>query len=209
MRMIRALPLAVFLLLVALSLRSSAQMLSRTPHLTAPPKVPPGANLPSSIAHPPPSVKRQKAPSPAKELDYFAGVWHETGGWKKSVLGPGGWFSTDFDNRWQKGHLTSHWTEEATGGSGAGETIYAYDSKERVYTCHAADTKGTAEDWEATLKADTWTWTGKVGRLGDGRTVRGRYIQKEVSPTHYTSRYEISVQGGKWTKVMDGYGYKK
>jgi hypothetical protein len=199
---IRALPVAVIVLLVSLSVRASAQILSRQPHLTAPPRVSPTATLQPSIHEPLP-----KPASPADKLDYFAGVWQETGEWKTSVLGPAGWFDTMDYNQWEKDRLSQRWARE-TGGGGGGTMTYRYDSKERVYTCHESDTSKSL-DWEGTLKGDTWTWTGEAGRLEDGRTVRGRLTEKQLSPTSYSIEYEISIKGGKWTKVMTGAGYWK
>lgn len=200
---IRALHLAVVVLLLCLSVPSSAQILSRKPRLSAPPPVNPALKLPSTNAPPPPpSPRKRKQPaSKADSLKYFVGIWIEEGEWKASVLGPGGWFTTQDYNRWKKDHLAQRWA----GGGEAGEMTYRYDSKEKVYTCHEADTKESA-DWEGTLQGDTWTWTNKIGKLSDGRPVRGRMIEKQISPTSYDIVYEISVQGGRWTKVMAGNG---
>lgn len=200
---IRALSLAVVLLLLSLSVFSSAQILSRQPRLSAPPPANPALKLPSTIAPPPPPRKRKQPASKADSLKYFVGNWTEQGEWKASVLGPGGWFNTMDYNHWAKDHLAQRWA----GGGEAGEMTYRYDSKEKVYTCHEADTKESA-DWEGTLRGDTWTWTNKIGNLKDGRPVRGRLIQKQLSPTSYDIVYEISVQGGRWTKVMTGSGYR-
>ena len=203
---IRVLHVTIVVALVCLSASTAAQIFSRQPHLTAPPPASSSATLPSSIKVPLPQPPKKKAPpSPADKLDYFAGVWQEIGEWKASVLGPAGWFDTMDYNQWKKDHLSQRWAR-VSGGTGGGAMTYRYDSKERVYTCHEVYTQKSS-DWEGTLKGDTWTWTGEVGRLEDGRTVKGRLTEKELSPTSYSIEYEISIKGGKWTKVMTGGGY--
>jgi len=146
-----------------------------------------------------PSVRLKPPPSDAKELDYFAGVWNEQGGWKACVISQEGWFSTQYRNQWTKGHLSSSWT-----GSGrSGQEILSYDSKQGVYKWHDDGTPGK-DDWKGKLKGKTWTWTGEVGRLSNGRMVKGRYTEKEGTPSSYSFWFEISVKGGPWKKVMEG-----
>ena len=58
------------------------------------------------------------------------------------------------------------------------------------------------------LNGDTWTWTGSSNY--NGMTIQSRMIIKVVSSTSYTSKYEVSADGGaNWMPFWDGKATKK
>ena len=46
------------------------------------------------------------------------------------------------------------------------------------------------------------------GVMLGGKKVKGRFILKETSPTSYTYAYDMSVDGGAWTSIMEGKATK-
>jgi hypothetical protein len=81
-----------------------------------------------------------------------------------------------------------------------------YDSKEKLYTYDEYNTMGVHQVSKGTVSGDTWTWTNDSD-FG-GKTIKGRFILKELSPKSYTFRYEISNDGNAWTNVMEGRSTK-
>ncbi|PYY13020.1 MAG: hypothetical protein DMG60_22740 [Acidobacteria bacterium] len=81
-----------------------------------------------------------------------------------------------------------------------------YDSKEKLYTYDEYNTMGVHQVSKGTVSGDTWTWTNDSD-FG-GKTIKGRFILKELSPKSYTFKYEISDDGNAWTDVMEGKSTK-
>ncbi len=56
------------------------------------------------------------------------------------------------------------------------------------------------------MQGDTWTWTGESKM--NGKMTKGRFTLKEVSPTSYTYKFDVSSDGGGWTNIMEGKATK-
>lgn len=162
------------------------------------------------------AMAQMAPPTPApelKKLDYFAGTWNI-----EATIGPGPWgaggkFTANGTDEWLKGDffLVGHsdFTLPADmGGSGSALSILGYDSDKKVYTEERFDSNGRHEVTTGTLNGDTWTWTGE-NNYG-GMTIQFRSTMKEVSPTSYTMKYEVSADGGStWMTFWDGKATKK
>lgn len=151
------------------------------------------------------------APTPApeiKKLDYFAGNWKSEGDMKPSSFGPGGKFTATEHNEWMDGgfFLLTHGNETTPMGSGTGMGVFGYDTNEKVYTFHEFNSMGESVHAKGTLAGDTWTWTNEEKM--QGKTMRGRYTVKTISPTSYTFKFEMAPEGGDWSTIMEGKATK-
>ena len=89
------------------------------------------------------------------------------------------------------------------GGAGTTLAILGYDAEKNTYTEERFDSTGRHAVLSGTLNGDTWTWTGE-NNYG-GMTIKSRLRLKITSPTSYTSKYEVSSDGGaNWLPFWDG-----
>src|SRR5581483_11322116 len=148
-----------------------------------------------------------------KKLDYFAGTWTIDANIGSGPWGAGGKFTSTGSSEWMKGgfFLVAHSDfslPAELGGSGTGIAIFGYDTDKKVYTEERFDSLGQHAVVTGTLDADTWTWTGE-NNYG-GMTIKNRLTLKMTSPTSYTSKYEVSADGGaNWMPFWEGKGTKK
>jgi len=156
------------------------------------------------------------APTPApelKKLDYFTGAWTTEATIPSGPWGNGGKFTDNVSAQWMKGDffLVAHADfslPAELGGAGAGISIVGYDSDKKVYTEERFDSLGRRVVMTGTLDGDTWKWTGE-NNMG-GMTINSRITMKMVSPTSYTSKYEVSADGGSnWLPFWEGKATKK
>ncbi|HKW19537.1 MAG TPA: DUF1579 family protein [Terriglobales bacterium] len=159
-------------------------------------------------------AQMNSTPAPElKKLDYFTGTWTLEATIPAGPWGGGGKFSTSGDSEWMKGgfFLVDHadFSMPADlGGTGTGESIFGYDPDKKVYTEDRFDSLGRHAVVTGTLDGDTWTWTGE-NNYG-GMTIKSRLTLKMISPTSYTSKYEVSADGGaNWMTFWDGKATKK
>lgn len=148
-----------------------------------------------------------------KKLDYFAGNWTSEANITSGPWGTGGKFSDSVQGEWLKGgfffvdHSDFSMPSEL-GGNGSSLAILGYDTEKKVYTEQRFDSTGRHVVMTGTLDGDTWTWTGENDY--NGMLIKSRMIIKTVSPTSYTSKYELSADGGaNWMSFSDGKATKK
>jgi hypothetical protein len=162
------------------------------------------------------AVAQMGPPEPApelKKLDYFAGSWTSEATITPGPWGSGGKFTDSVSNEWMKGnfYLISHSDFSMPpniGGSGKSIAILGYDTEKKVYTEQRFDSTGRHVVTTGTLNGDTWTWTGEANY--NGMNIASRFTIKAISPTAYTSKYEVSADGGaNWMPFWDGKATKK
>ncbi len=149
-------------------------------------------------------------PSPEHEkLDYFVGKWTTTGEMKQTPFMPAGKFTGSDDNEWQPGgfFLILHSTGELPMGKYQELAVMGYSAAEKAYTYDGYNSMGEHETSKGTLEGNTWTWLGE--QKMEGKVIKGRFVQQVVSPTSYTFKYDVSVDGGPWTNVMEGKSTKQ
>lgn len=151
------------------------------------------------------------APTPSaevKKLGYFVGDWKFEGDAKPGPMGPGGKFTGTDHNEWMPGgfFLLSHGSETGAMGNATSLAVYGYNSNEKVYTFNEFSSSGEAIHAKGTVSGDTWTWTNEDKM--DGKTVHGRYTVKVISPTSYTAKLELQVEGAEWFTAFEGKATK-
>src|SRR5262249_28069603 len=78
--------------------------------------------------------------------------------------------------------------------------ILGYDSEKKAYTFNAFDSMGQNETATGTVEGDTWTW--RSDSMMGGKPVKSRFTVKELSPTAYTTKFEMAGAGWGWENVM-------
>jgi len=154
----------------------------------------------------------QAPPKPAPEVQkigYFVGNWTSEGDMKATQMGPGGKVSIQEEGKWMDGNffVVFHSSFKSAMGDGTGIAIMGYDPQENAYTYDEYNSMGEANHFKGTVAGDTWTWTSEI-KMGP-QTVKGRFTQKIVSPTSYTFKFEMSMDGTTWNLIMDGKTTKK
>lgn len=153
-------------------------------------------------------------PSPeVKKLDYFAGTWSIEATIPPGPWGGGGKFTSTGTSEWLQGDffLVRHGDftmPQDLGGNSKSVAVLGYDPDKKVYTEDEFDGHGRHELRTGTLNGDTWTWTSTFD--AGGMTIHSRQVVKAVSPTSFTTKLQVSADGGStWMDFWDGKGTKK
>ncbi len=150
----------------------------------------------------------EHAPQPApelKQLNYFAGTWQTEATMKPGPMGPGGKFTSTDLYKWQEGNffLIGNSSFKSPMGNGAELMIFGYDPVKKVYT-YDAFTGGEHNAATGTVQGDTMTWTNT-----ETSPFKWHYIEKMVSPTLFTIKFEGSQDGTNWATIMEGKSSKQ
>ena len=147
-----------------------------------------------------------------KKLDYFVGNWTVEGTIGQGPWGAGGKFTSTDTRQWMpgnffvEGHADFKMPTEL-GGDGKAVAFMGYDTDKNEYTFDQFNSQGRREASKGTVSGDTWTWT-HTQNYG-GQDVNLRMTTKILSPTSYTLKYEVSIDGTTWMTFMDARATKK
>ena len=159
--------------------------------------------MPLLLAQAPPAPPK---PGPEhKKLEYFVGKWTveseikanefvpagKTVGTETGTLGPGGFYVES----------------RAEGQFGTRFGVIAYDSHAKVYTSYYASSVGLVGTATGTANGNTWTWM--VEDKFAGQAVKGRTTITVLSPTEYTSKYEMADGKGGYTTLVESKATKE
>jgi len=144
-----------------------------------------------------------------KRLSYFVGKWAFEGEEKPGPFGPGGKFSGTETAEWFPGGFFVVSQSDGSGPMGTmkGRSVTGYSAEEKAYTFHMIDNMGFEIAARGKVVGDTWTWTND-SKMG-GKSYKGRFTVKEVSPTSYTMKFELSIDGAPFAVQMEGKATKK
>ena len=147
-----------------------------------------------------------------KKLDYFVGTWNIEGTIAQGPWGIDGKFSSTETSEWMAGNffVQSHSDFKMppeVGGEGKAVGFMGYDTDANTYTFDQFNSQGRRENSKGTLSGDTWTWTSSANY--GGQDIEQKMTIKIVSPTSYTLKFEISMDGKNWIPFMDGKATKK
>jgi hypothetical protein len=144
-----------------------------------------------------------------KRLEYFVGKWSFEGEEKPNPFTPGGKFTGTETIEWFPGgfFVVSHSDMKGTMGAMKSHSMMGYSTEHKAYTFHMIDSMGTEISARGTVSGDTWTWTNE-DKMG-GKPYKGRFSMKELSPTSYTMKFELSMDGGPYNVMMEGKATKK
>ena len=155
--------------------------------------------------------KKAEAPKPTaehKKLERFVGTWKGTGTMKESPFGPGGPLNYAETCEWFDGNfqVVCRSTGTSPMGPTKGISILSYDTARKKYTFYGADSTGWSGMARGTLENGKWAFESEEA-MAD-KTIKGRYVMKEVSPTEHTFQYEMQKEDGSWNKIMEGKSTK-
>jgi Protein of unknown function (DUF1579) len=151
------------------------------------------AQAPQGPPKPGPEVKR---------LAYFVGNWKEEG--KSTAHGMVGPVSSTQKWEWVSGgfFIEGHSNNKSPVGDFQIMAVLGYDPEAKMYTYNAFDSWGDLITAKGTVSGDTWTWITET--MMQGKSIKTRMTEKEVSKTQYTLKYESSTDGGNtWTSDQE------
>jgi len=93
------------------------------------------------------------------------------------------------------------------GGDGKATSYMGYDTNENVYTYDEFNSQGRREISKGTFSGDTWTWNSKQNY--DGQEIKQKMTMKVLTPSSYSLKFEISMDGTNWMTFMEGKATKK
>jgi Protein of unknown function (DUF1579) len=164
------------------------------------------------LSLPAPAQMPAKPGPEVKKLEYFVGSWTSEGTIVQGPWGMGGKFSSANTAEWMPGdffvvgHADFKMPPEV-GGDGKAVAFMGYDTNQNVYTYDAFNSLGRRETSTGTVNGDTWTWTSQANY--DGQDIKQKMTMKILSPTSYTVKFEVSLDGTNWMTFMDGKATKK
>jgi hypothetical protein len=148
--------------------------------------------------------ERPKPGPEHKKLEYFVGTWKTEGEIKANKYVPAGkTVSTETCTLGPGGFYTESLAE---GQVPTRLAIIAYDSHAKSYTSYYASSVGLVGVGTGTVEGNTWTWM--VEDKYAGKAVKGRTTITMLSPTEYTSKYEMDDGKGGYTTFVEGKATK-
>jgi len=147
-----------------------------------------------------------------KKLDYFIGTWTSEGTIAQGPWGAGGKVTATDTGEWMPGNffLVTHSDFKMppeVGGDGKRMGVMGYDTGANTYTSDQFNSQGMRQSSTGTLSGDTWTWTSSANY--GGQQIEQKMTIKTLSPTSYTFKFEVSLDGKNWMTFMDGKATKK
>ena len=147
-----------------------------------------------------------------KKLEYFAGTWTTDATIGQGPWGMGGKFSSTNTTEWMEGNffLAGHADFKMPpelGGDGKAVSYLGYDTEGNVYTFDSFNSLGRRQASKGTLSGDTWTWN-STQNYG-GQDIQQKMTMKVLSPSSYSMKMEVSLDGTNWMTFMEGKATKK
>jgi hypothetical protein len=147
-----------------------------------------------------------------KKLDYFVGTWTTEGMVAQGPWGAGGKFSSTETAEWMPGNFFVEARSDTKmpaelGGESKGVLYMGYDTDQNTYTGDEFNDQGRHDASKGSVAADTWTFN-STANYG-GQEIKQKMTMKVVSPTSYTMKFEVSIDGTNWMTFMEGKATKK
>ena len=157
-----------------------------------------------SLAQTPP--ERPKPGPEHKKLEYFLGTWKTEGEIKANPFLPAGKIVTTETYTLGPGGFYVE-VDRPEGQMPRTQGLMAYDSHAKVYTEFYANSAGLVGTGTGTVNGNTWTWM--VEDKVFGKAAKGRTTITMLSPTEYTSKYEMADGKGGYTTLVEGKATKE
>jgi hypothetical protein len=93
------------------------------------------------------------------------------------------------------------------GGESKGVSYMGYDTDQNTYTVDDFTDTGRHDVSKGAFTTDTWTFNSSA--TYGGQEVKQRMTLKVASPTSYTMKFEVSIDGTNWMTFMEGKATKK
>lgn len=147
-----------------------------------------------------------------KKLDYFVGTWNTEGTVAQGPWGAGGKFTSTDTADWMPGSFFVETHSDIKmpaelGGESKGVSYMGYDTDQNTYTVDDFTDTGRHDVSKGAFTTDTWTFNSSA--TYGGQEVKQRMTLKVASPTSYTMKFEVSIDGTNWMTFMEGKATKK
>jgi hypothetical protein len=140
-----------------------------------------------------------------RKLGYYLGTWRGEGETKGGPFGPAGKLSSTTTCEWFTGGFQLVCRGEETGPTGERTflNIRAYDQTAEAYTEYSISSLGETEyatGGSIVENKRIFVLTSDV----EGKPLRVRYTEVQVSPTLFTYQAEASIDNAPWTTIAEG-----
>ena len=147
-----------------------------------------------------------------KKLDYFVGNWTTEATISPGPWGNGGKFTSTATGEWMEGNFfvvthSDFKMPPELGGDGKEMSVMGYDTQQNMYLSEGFNSQGNHESSKGTVSGDTWTWNSEANY--GGQDIKQRMTLKVLSPTSFTMKFEVSMDGTNWMTFMEGKATKK
>ena len=85
-------------------------------------------------------------------------------------------------------------------------TLMTYDRATKQYRFLGVNNMPDAEMAAGGKSGNTWTWTNEM--VFEGKKIQSRYVIVETSPTTYTGKWDMSMDGKTWQPVFEAKATK-
>jgi hypothetical protein len=162
----------------------------------------------SSFAQAPTATAEQPKPGPeVQRLAYYLGTWRGEGETKGGPFGPAGKLSSTITCDWFAGgfFLVCRGEERGPTGKRTFLNTLAYDEKAKAYTEYGISSLGDSEySTGGSIVGNKRTFVKDLDSGVEGKPIKLRYTEVQVSPTSYTYQAEASKDSGQWTVIAEG-----
>ena len=149
---------------------------------------------------------QQPKPGPeVQKLGYYLGTWKGEGEAKSGPFGPAGNLSSTTTCEWFNGgfHLVCRGEEKGPTGTRTFLNIRSYDEKAKGYTEYGISNFGESEyNTGGTIVGNKRSFVFDID--AEGKPIKLRYVEEQMSATLFTYKAEASVNGGPWTVIAEG-----
>ena len=155
------------------------------------------------------AAQQPKPSAEVQKLGYWLGTWQGEGETKGGPFGAAGKLSSTTTCEWFAGgfHLVCRGQEKGPTGTRTFLNIRGYDEKAKAYTEYGISNFGESEyATGGSIVGNKKTFEQNIE--AEGKQVKVRYTEVQVSPTIFTYQAEASVDGGPWTMIAEGKGRK-
>ena len=167
-------------------------------------------NETAPAAQPSNGVATAQQPKPGPELEklnYYVGTWKGEGETKGGPFGPAGKLSSSISCEKFAGGFQVVCRGEERGPTGKRTflNILAYDEKAKAYTEYGISSFGESEyTTGGSIVGNKRTFVKDLDTGVQGKRIKLRYTEVQVSPTLYTYKAEASKDGQEWTLIAEG-----
>lgn len=152
-----------------------------------------------------------QAPQPGPEharLAYWVGNWKADVTNRESALGPGGRETWKFSFEWFPGkcHLVYHSETLGAEGRSTGLGFFGYDSEAKQYLLDEINSTGSTLLFRGTRQDNRWLFTSD--QMMNGKPLKFRLVETEVSTTVVTWVADAAIDGGPWFPIQEGKATK-
>jgi hypothetical protein len=152
------------------------------------------------------TTDQQPKPGPeVQKLGYYLGTWKGEGETKGGPFGPAGKLSSTTTCEWFEGgfHLVCRGEENGPTGKRTFLNIRGYDEKTKGYTEYSISNLGESEyNTGGSIVGNKRTFVFEMD--AEGKHIKFKYSEEQVSPTLFTYKAEASIDSGPWTVIAEG-----